>query len=60
MVPSMDPSGRSREIEMRLTGDKLMPKVNKLARFTALVDVHTAWDRYETMRQSQIVSGSAH
>ena len=55
----MDPSGRSWEIEMRLTGDKLMPTVSKLARFATLLDVYTAWDRYEMTRKSQTVLRSA-
>ena len=52
--------GRSVEIEMRLIGDKVMPKVSTLAQFPAFVDVNTAWDRYKTMRQAQTVLRSAH
>ena len=55
----LGPSGRLWEIEIRLAGDKLMPTVSKPSHFSALVDVHTAWDRYEAMRQSQTVLRSA-
>ena len=58
-ISHWDGHGRSREIDMRLSGDQKIPTASILAHSSAPVDIHTAWNRFEAIRQSQTVSSSA-